>query len=122
MGPLAASMPRASKRGVGRDQRDGLAVALLAPDRIAAAGLHLRDEASGEQRAHDLLRGAALQPLGKRQDDAVRALAGGAEDHELDVGELGHWSGPLWAKAGTIPALLPPPAASPRGTAATIAS
>ena len=89
-GPAGGLDAEGLECGVGRDQRDALAVAGLAPDRIAAAGLDLRDEASGEEGAHDLLGGAALQPLGKRQDDAVRALAGGAEDHELDVGELGH--------------------------------
>jgi hypothetical protein len=38
---------------------------------------------------------AALEAVGQRQDEPVVALAGGGEDDELGIGELGHDGGSL---------------------------
>ena len=82
-------------------QQDGAAVLVVAPDAVQrrvglglAVGRGLGDQPAGEQRAHHLGRGAAAERAGKRQDIAVVALRGGAQDQELGVGKLGHRSSP----------------------------
>ena len=59
------------------DRRNALAFAGFAPDRVPAARHDPCHEPLGEQRAHDLLRGAAPEALGQRQRQRVRPLAGG---------------------------------------------
>ena len=74
---------------------DGLEAGAGDPERrrvVAARGALVIDQALGLEAAEDLVDGAALdlERLGQRQDRAVVALRGGAEDDGLGIAELGH--------------------------------
>ena len=80
--------------------------------RLAGAVDHLlAGQVAGEERAHDLRRGAAAQRAGQRQQVAVRPLRRGGEQDRLGVGELDHRMVPF-GLAGTVPAYHPEPRSS----------
>jgi hypothetical protein len=89
-GPVRWLNAESVQRGLDGDQGDALAIVVLAPDRVIAARGDLRVQSLGQKSADNLLRAAAPEVFGQRQREPVRPLAGGIQDHELSVRELGH--------------------------------
>jgi hypothetical protein len=67
-------------------------IAGFAPVRfpLSQVGIDFLEPAASDHHADDLFRSGAMQPLGQRHREIVRALGCCAEDKALRIGEFGH--------------------------------